>query len=551
MVRRGLLGVVAAAALAAAAPSAEAGQFASQSFGLAGTAGTGNLPGHANAFPRDGLASQCTDGTGIGGSPIGSPGPFAYKSRAFTSVVNEPLCVTMAVSAPTCMGTNGEVMSETYSPAYNPANITANWIGDLGNSPPGSYSVVVPAGASFETVADEVNTAASCGGVDITWSSDRPWASFRPIVQGLPAVGQTLTSAADIWPGDPAVSRQWKRCDAAGATCVDIPGATGVEYVPTDDDIGHTIRADQSATEAGLTSTVDGEVTTSPVFIPAMAHEGQSLVTGDLAVSGHLDATPTPSGCAAPKPAPTTSGNEVHFYDVFAVRSLINESACVWVAHIPFPNGGFCFSDLVLYSPTLDPANLASNYVADDGFGAPFSATLEPGASAQAAIFDDGMFHTCSSYGLMIGSDGPFATGRPELSGSSTAGAPVTTTNGVWNGAPAFAYSWRRCDASGGGCVPIAGANAPSYTPTGDDVGSTLRSRVTATRAGRSASSDSEPTGVVAAAALDRTAPRGTIRLGSRNLAKIVKSGRVPVTATCDEDCAAVVRVRVSRSHAA
>ena len=60
-----------------------------------------------------------------------TPGPFGYKSRAFTSVLNESVCVTMAVSAPTCMGTNGEVMSETYSPAYDPASITANWIGTL------------------------------------------------------------------------------------------------------------------------------------------------------------------------------------------------------------------------------------------------------------------------------------------------------------------------------------------------------------------------------------------------------------------------------------
>ena len=128
----------------------------------------------------------------IGGGAILTPGPFAYKSQAFTSVLNESVCVTVAVSAPTCMGTNGEVMSETYSPAYNPASITANWIGDLGNYPPGSYSVVVPPGARFETVADEVNTAASCGGVDITWSSDRPWANARPFVSGLAAVGQTL-----------------------------------------------------------------------------------------------------------------------------------------------------------------------------------------------------------------------------------------------------------------------------------------------------------------------------------------------------------------------
>ncbi|HEX6582096.1 MAG TPA: hypothetical protein VF056_00745 [Thermoleophilaceae bacterium] len=533
-----------------AAPTAMAGQFASMSFGLAGTPGSGNLPGHANAFPRDGLASQCNDGMPIGGSAIMTPGPFAYKSRAFTSVLNEPVCVTMAVSAPTCMGTDGDVMSETYSPAYNPASITANWIGDLGNSPPGSYSVVVPAGASFETVVDEVNTAASCGGVNVTWSSDRPWAGARPFPSGLAAVGQTLTSNFDVWSGDPAVGRQWKRCDAAGGSCVDIPGATGQNYVPSDDDVGHMLRVDESATEGGLTSTVEGRTTSTPVFIPAVVHEGQSLVAGDPAVSGHLAVMAPPSSCTAPKSAPPTSGNEIRFYDVFAVRSLINEPACVWVAQIPRAGGSFCSAGLVFYSPTFDPAGLTTDYVADDSNFGTLSATLAPGASAQAVIFDDGTFHMCSDYGLMIGSDAPFATGRPQLAGGSTAGTPVTTTTGDWNGAPAFAYSWQRCDASGGGCVPIGGATGPAYTPTGGDVGSTLRARVTATRAGRSASSDSEPTGVIAAAPLDRTAPRGTVRLGSRNLAKIVKSGRVPVTVTCDEACAAVVQVRVTRKLA-
>ena len=364
MARCGLLLATTAVILAVAAPIAMAGQFASQSFGLAGTPGSGNLPGHANAFPRDGLASQCNDGMSIGGGAILTPGPFAYKSQAFTSVLNESVCVTVAVSAPTCMGTNGEVMSETYSPAYNPASITANWIGDLGNYPPGSYSVVVPPGARFETVADEVNTAASCGGVDITWSSDRPWANARPFVSGLAAVGQTLVSGFDVWPGNPAVGRQWKRCDAG--SCVDIPGATGQNYVPTDDDIGHTIRVDESATEGGLTSTVDGRATATPVFIPAATHEGQSLVAGDPAVSGHLAVAAPPSSCAAPKSAPPPSGNEIRFYDVFAVRSLVNEPACVWVAQIPRASGGFCLSDLVLYSPTFDPANLPTNYVADD-----------------------------------------------------------------------------------------------------------------------------------------------------------------------------------------
>ena len=291
MARCALLLAAAAAILAVAAPNAMAGQFHSESFGLAGTPGP-NLPSHALQFLRDGSPTTCANEP-IGGSPIGS-GRRAYKSRAFTGLVNESMCVTVGVTAPTCTGGN-EVMSETYSPSFDPENITTNWIADLGNSPPAqtSYAFTLAAGARFETVVDEVAEAANCGGVNVTWSSDRPWAAGRPFASGLTAVGQTLTSEFDVWPGSPAVGRQWKRCDAAGGSCVDIPGATGQSYVPTDDDIGHTIRVDESATEGGLTSTVDGRATATPVFIPAVTHEGQSLAPGDSAVSGHLDAAST------------------------------------------------------------------------------------------------------------------------------------------------------------------------------------------------------------------------------------------------------------------
>jgi hypothetical protein len=49
---------------------------------------------------------------------------------------------------------------------------------------------------------------------------------------------------------------------------------------------------------------------------------------------------------------------------------------------------------------------------------------------------------------------------------------------------------------------------------------------------------------------LDRTAPKGTIRLGSSDLARAIKTGRVPVTVTCDEACSAVVELRVTRKLA-
>ena len=221
MARCGLLLAAIAATLAAAAPSAEAGQFASQSFGLAGAPGP-NLPSHALQFFRDGVPSPC-GGKSFGGSPTGS-GRRAYKSRAFTSVVNEPVCVTVGVTAPTC-SVGDEVMSETYSPSFDQENIAVNWIADLGNSPPAqtAYAFTVASGQRFETVVDEILETANCGGVDVTWSSDRPWAVIRPLVQGLPAVGRTLTNPFDTWAGSPAVSRRWKRCDAAGGNCSDIP----------------------------------------------------------------------------------------------------------------------------------------------------------------------------------------------------------------------------------------------------------------------------------------------------------------------------------------
>jgi hypothetical protein len=563
MARCALLLAAIAAILAAIAPSAQAGQFASQSFGLAGTPGTGNLPGHGFSFPRDGLASACNDGMGIGGSQVGTATPLrAYKSAAFTSVLNESVCVSMTVAAPTCsVSPNGEVMSETYSPAYNPASITANWIGDLGNSPPGSYSVVVPAGARFETVADEWDPAASCGGVDITWSSDRPWANTRPFPSGLPAVGQTLSSTFDIWAGSPAVGRQWTRCDSAGANCTDIPGATGESYLLTDADIGHIIGVNESATESGLTSTVNGRTTATPVFIPALTREGQSLVAGDSAVAGRLSLASPPSSCGTPKATPTTTGNEIHFYDTFGLTSLINEPACVWVAQIPRTGGGFCSATLTVYAPNFDPSDVRKNYAADDSrFGA-LSYALAPGASAEALIFDDGVFHGCTDYGLMFGSDAPFATGRPQLGASPTVGVPLTTTDGVWGSAPAFSHAWLRCDTAGGACAPIAGAGAAAYTPVGEDVGHTIRSRVTATQGGRSASSDSAPSAIVAAQAggpgggggpggsgeVDRTAPKTKLGIARTTLQKVVKSGRIPVTVSCDEACSLTVRADVTR----
>ena len=80
----------------------------------------------------------------------------------------------------------------------------------------------------------------------------------------------------------PTVQRRWRRCDAAGATCSDIPGATGMTYTVTDADLGHTLRFRNIATDPDGTSTSDS-LFVEP-FIPFETHAAESLGPGDRAL---------------------------------------------------------------------------------------------------------------------------------------------------------------------------------------------------------------------------------------------------------------------------
>ncbi len=64
-----------------------------------------------------------------------------------------------------------------------------------------------------------------------------------PAVTGEALNGRTLTATRGRWSGGPTqYAYQWSRCDAAGANCVDIAGATVATYLIAPGDVGSTVR---------------------------------------------------------------------------------------------------------------------------------------------------------------------------------------------------------------------------------------------------------------------------------------------------------------------
>jgi hypothetical protein len=106
----------------------------------------------------------------------------------------------------------------------------------------------------------------------------------------------------------------------------------------------------------------------------------------------------------------------------------------------------------------------------------------------------------------------PVNTAPPTITGTATVGQTLTATNGTWTNSPtSYDYQWLRCNASGSSCVNAPNGAQKTYTLVGGDRGHMMRVKVTATNADGSASAQSDPTAVVAAAA-PSAAPRNTAR---------------------------------------
>ena len=117
------------------------------------------------------------------------------------------------------------------------------------------------------------NAQATSAPTAVVSSAAAPTVTTPPAVTGSTALGSTLTASTGTWTGSPTgYTYAWSRCDATGASCAAIGGATAQTYVLAQPDVGTTLRVTVKATNsAGSTSTttVPTAVVTAPAPPPA------------------------------------------------------------------------------------------------------------------------------------------------------------------------------------------------------------------------------------------------------------------------------------------
>ncbi len=94
----------------------------------------------------------------------------------------------------------------------------------------------------------------------------------------------------------------------------------------------------------------------------------------------------------------------------------------------------------------------------------------------------------------------PVNTAPPKITGTTTeVGQTLSASSGTWTSPSTitYKYQWRRCNAQGNGCSNIGGADSSNYQLKSNDVGHTVRVRVTAKNSDGSSTVDSTETAVV------------------------------------------------------
>ena len=284
---------------------------------------------------------------------------------------------------------------------------------------------------------------------------------------GTIAVGDRVQAGSGTWTSRTPVvyAYQWYRCDAAGAHCNSVHGATAPGYALSERDAGKTIGLTVTATDqAGSTPAYASLVGPIAQARPLLVSTAQPQITG-LPIEGKpLQVT---AGAWSPAPASVTYAWQ---------RCNANGRLCTAIAG----------------------ATAAAYTVASSDVGHALVALVQAsfGETKQGAL--------SNATAAAIGGDvsGPVHTAAPVVTGNAAAREQLTGTPGLWTGVGSigYAYQWYRCDAQGAHCSSIHGATKTTYRLVPKDVDETIGFTVRATDSIGPASAYASLVGPIAAA---------------------------------------------------
>ncbi|MFL6158407.1 MAG: beta strand repeat-containing protein [Marmoricola sp.] len=305
-----------------------------------------------------------------------------------------------------------------------------------------------------------------------------PVNTVAPAITGQALVDATLTAGNGTWtpaaPNAPTFTKQWFRCNAAGAACAPIAGATGDTYElqygsypsePTD--FGHTFKVAVTATNldgtALATSAQTGVVALPPPPVIATAPTlGANRKVGV--------ATTTTNGTY-------TNGATTFAYQWQRCDAAGTAASC---ADIPGATSSSYTVQAADKGLTIRSGVTGSNH----------GGTAPVNYSVTAFIPPNPVNNTAPG----------IKSGPANAVGASVAtGDNLSATTGTWDYTTSpFTYQWQRCDAGGASCADISGATGATYNVQhpGDD-GHTLRVVVTGHGLNGDTGKESGTTGVV------------------------------------------------------
>jgi hypothetical protein len=170
------------------------------------------------------------------------PNPIATRIRPSS----EPPHITGQSTANFVFDTNDTVSSMRCQLDTGPMGLcTSPATADYSGLTTGTHTFTVVASDS----AGNASTPAT-----YSWTiANAPATISPPTITGSAVSGQTLTAAPGTWSGSPAptFAYAWQRCDATGASCSSIAGATSTTYILTAADVGSKLLVVVTATNSG------------------------------------------------------------------------------------------------------------------------------------------------------------------------------------------------------------------------------------------------------------------------------------------------------------